>query len=124
MAQFQPGDRVRVAMYGPNGAPTSRIATVAAQPDPDAVSVVLSDGITLVVGPDALTPLPPRERRNAPGQGRPAVRWATRVGDVLAVSTAMADGVTPLVRYTVQAVTAAGDLVLATDGGEKIIIRR
>ena len=87
MSTYAPGDRVRVALYGANGAPTNRIATVTAQPEPDAVSVVLGDGVALVVGPDALTLLPPATRkRSKPGQGRPASRWVLHTGDVFVVT--------------------------------------
>ena len=121
---YAPGDRVRVALYGPNGAPTNRIATVT-RADPDAVRVVLGDGVALVVGPDALTPLPPATRkRSRPGQGRPTTRWLLHTGDKFAVALAAATGEsTPLVGYTVTEVDAtAGRVTLTAATGERIVM--
>ena len=122
---YAPGDRVRVALYGANGVPTNRIATVAAVPDADAVRVVLGDGVALVVGPDALKPLPPATRkRSKPGQGRPASRWLLRRGDTFAVCLAAATGeATPLAGYTVTEIdAAAGRLTLTAASGERIVM--
>ena len=119
---YAPGDRVRVALYGPNGAPTNRIATVT-RADPDAVRVVLGDGVALVVGPDALTPLPPATRkRSRPGQGRHNEKHVLRKGAPFAVAHVTADGeATPLVGYTVTEITA-GRLVWTAATGERIVM--
>ena len=124
--QFAPGDRVHVRLATATGRTTTRIATVT-RTDADAVRIELADGGGLVVGPDALTLLPPAKRR-APGAGRPTSTATLRVGDVLAVRDVLPDGTTPMRRYTVASVEDTADglrLELAgEDGGAGMVVAR
>ena len=122
---FAPGDRVHVRLATATGRTTTRIATVT-HAEPDAVRIELTDGVGLVVGPDALTLLPPAKRR-APGAGRPTTTATLRVGDVLAVRDVTPDGATPLRRYTVASVEDTQDglrVELAGEDGSGMVVVR
>lgn len=124
-ATFAPGDRVQVRLATATGRNTMRIATVT-RVDADAVRIALADGMGLVVGPDALTLLPPAKPR-APGAGRPTTTATLRVGDVLAVRDVTPDGTTPLRRYTVASVEDTADglrVELAGEGGAGMVVVR
>ena len=122
---FAPGDRVQVRLATATGRNTTRIARVT-YAEPDAVQIELSDGVGLVVGPDALTLLPPAKTRG-PGAGRPTTTATLRVGDVLAVRDATPDGTTPLRLYTVASVEDTADglrVELAGDDGAGMVVVR
>lgn len=122
---FAPGDRVHVRLATATGRNTMRIATVT-RADADAVRIALADGVGLVVGPDALTLLPPAKRRS-PGAGRPTTTATLRVGDVLAVRDTGLDGVTPMRRYTVASVEDTADglrVELRGEGGAGMVVVR
>lgn len=122
---FAPGDRVRVRIATATGRITHRIASVT-RVDADGVRIALADGVGLVVGPDALTLLPPAKRRG-PGAGRPTTTATLRVGDVLAVRDTGPAGATLLRRYTVAAVEDTADglrVVLAGEDGAGMVVVR